>query len=126
MADLDVRRSWPGGAVGCLRDLLRRGALASVSPCRPNESCTAPESLVSVERIAFPRTAPFTRAFRFVVEYKLTHGETLVRTVRVTTFLVILRKGRTELFLNAFGGHGTVSQSSVAQLARILVGRVEA
>jgi len=61
-----------------------------------------------------------------VVEYKLTHGETLVRTVRVTTFLVILKKGRTEFFLNAFGGHGTVSQSSVAQLARILVGRVEA
>lgn len=124
MANLDVRRSWPPTALRCLREQL--GQSLSTSPCSPGASCTEAERLVSSERIALPHVAPVTLAFRFVVQYKLLEGRTRVGTVLVTTFVVILAKGRTEIVLNAFGGHGTVSESSVARLARILVGRIKA
>ena len=123
MARFDVRRSWPSTAIRCLRKGL--GSL-STSPCPANESCTEPDGLISAAAIAFPRVAPVTRAFRLVVRYKITHGETVIRTVPVTTLLVVLAKQRTEIFLKAFGGHGSVSESSALRLARVLAARARA
>ena len=123
MAMLDVRRSWPSTVLRCLRERLRN---LSTSPCAVNESCTEPAVLVSAGQIAFPRVAPVTSAFRFVERYEITHGQIPVRTVEVTTLLVVLATGRTEIFLDAFGGHGSVSQSSALRLARILAARARA
>lgn len=122
MASLDVRRSWPSGAVGCLRQTL--SMQPQTSPCAPTSTCTTAERIVRFQRIAFPRLASFTLAIRFVTQYKLVEGGTRTGTVRVTSYVVVLQEGRTEIVLNAFGGHGRVTQSSVARLARILIGRI--
>jgi hypothetical protein len=109
MANLDVRRSWHPEAIRCLEQQLSQAS--RTSPCPPGSSCTQAERIVTFEEIPFPHVAPITVALRFVTQYRLLEGETRVGTVRVTTYLVVLAKKRTEITLNAFGGRGSITRA---------------
>ena len=85
----------------------------------------APSSSGSVASRGSRSLTFFTLALRHVTQHKLAKGEARTGTFRLATYALVLAKGRTEIVLNAFGGHGTVTRSSVARLARILVERIQ-
>lgn len=92
----------------CLRSGLAKGLPAS-------------QRLVSMQRIAFPRVATYTRAYRALIDVQAATG-----TVRVMVDLALIGRGRTEITLSTTApllAAATVSPAEV-RLARLLAARV--
>lgn len=81
------------------------------------------EKLVSFKQIAFPRIAPYARAYRLLVDHTA-QGQ----TVRWVFEFVFTGRSRTQIFLFAYGN--SISEKTVSaaalRLARILVDRIQA
>lgn len=111
MVKLDWQRSVEHpGLLPCLRETFAK-------------ELGAQAKLVSVRRVAFPRLARFTRAYRAVADYSAAG-----RTVRVLIDFVLIGRGRTEITLvtsAAFAARAPVRAAEV-RLARLLVGRIRA
>jgi hypothetical protein len=107
-----VRQEWriqiqAQGAIACLRTQLAEGLAQQGA------------TLVSLERIAFPRVVPYTAAFRVVASAQAT---------RVMVEVVLLARSRTEVTLTVLGPAAQQSQiaAAAARYARILAGRIKA
>jgi hypothetical protein len=98
----------------------RRTVLApQVMPClRRNvaKSLTAAERLVSLQRVAFPRVATYTRLYRTVIELKGT---------QVIVDVLLIGRGRTEITLSttALAAAEPMVKAAELRLARLLVSR---
>jgi hypothetical protein len=97
-------------AVACLRGAVTKGLTAS-------------ERLVSFRRLAFPRLATFTTAYRAIVEVSAGGAH-----ARVLVDLVLVGRSRTELTLMIAApvGAGASIAAADVRLARALVARVRA
>jgi len=97
-------------AVACLRGAVTKGLTAS-------------ERLVSFRRLAFPRLATFTTAYRAIVEVSAGGAH-----ARVLVDLVLFGRSRTELTLMIAApvGAGASIAAADVRLARALVARVRA
>ena len=92
----------------CLRETLAKAGGASAA-------------VVSVARLAFPQVAPYTRAFRTVVE--VTSG---TQKVRVLIDVVLIGRGRTEVTLTTTAplAAEAVVRPAELRLARLLASRL--
>jgi hypothetical protein len=102
----------------------KRTVLApQVTPCLKSnvvKSLTASERLVSFKRLAFPKVATYTRAYRAVID--VTNGS---GTVRVFTDILVIGRGNVELTIGTTALY--VAEPSVkaaeVRLAKLLVSR---
>jgi hypothetical protein len=90
---------------------LRRGLVKSLHPG---------QTLISFRRVAFPRLATFTRAYRVVTDVKTDLGK-----ARLELDLVVFGVGRNELTLTVTGlaAIRTAARRAEVQLGRLLVAR---
>jgi hypothetical protein len=102
----------------------KRTVLApQVMPCLKSnvvKSLTASERLVSFKRLAFPKVATYTRAYRAVMDVK--SGSS---TVRVFTDILAIGRGNVELTIGTtalYAGEASVKAAEV-RLAKLLVSR---
>jgi hypothetical protein len=97
-------------ALSCLRHAVTRGL-------------TTGERLVSFRKIAFPRLAAYSTAFRAVVEFRA-----LGKRVQVLADVVLVGRSRTELTLSLAAPAAASASISRAEirLARLLLNRVQA
>jgi hypothetical protein len=107
-----VRQEWriqiqAPGAIACLRTQLAKGL------------ATQGVTLVSFRRIAYPRLAPYTAAFRIAASAQGT---------RVVVEVVLLGRGRTEVSVTVLGPAAQQPQiaAAAARYAGILAGRIKA
>ena len=109
MVRLDWRRTvLAPQMLSCLRSGLAKGLSDS-------------QRLVSLRRVAFPRVATYTRAYRALIDVQAGTG-----TVRVMSDVVVFGRGRTEITLSTtapFAAAATVKPAEV-RLARLLVARI--
>jgi hypothetical protein len=109
MVQLDWRRSvLAPGVLPCLRTTTTKGLPAGAT-------------VVSIRRLAFPRVAPYTAAFRLIIDV---HAPSA--TLRLFVDLVLFGKGRTESSLTTSGPYSARVPVKAAEirLAKILAARV--
>jgi hypothetical protein len=109
MVKLDWQRSvLAPGLLPCLRTYLAKSAPANAK-------------VRGIEKLAFPRVAPYTAAFRLVLD--VTTGG---NTASMLVDLVLVGRGRTEVTLTTVAPYEAraVMKSAEAKLAHVLVSRI--
>ena len=111
MVKLDWQRSvLAPGVLACLRSTTAKSAPAGAT-------------VISIQKLAFPRVAKYTAAFRLVTDVVSPSG-----SARLLVDLVLVGRGRTEVTLTTTAPYGARVPVKAAEirLARILVGRIRA
>jgi hypothetical protein len=111
MVRLDWQRSvLAPGVLPCLRSMAAKSSPVNAT-------------VVSIEKLAFPRIATYTAAFRLVTDVRSSNGK-----VRILVDIALVGRGRTEIMLTTSAPYNArvPVKASEIRLARILAGRIRA
>ena len=111
MVRLDWQRSvLAPGLLPCLRSMAAKSSPVNAT-------------VLSIEKLAFPRVATYTAAFRLVTDVRSSNGK-----LRILVDIALVGRGRTEIMLTTSAPYNARVPVKAAEirLARILVGRIRA